>query len=225
MRKLLKKSGLSLVETLITIVITVLLALGIDAGMNAASRVYTEAAFTTDSATLAGIVNTALGDLLRYAKDVRVPMQDDEFVDELGTFFVKYNEDTKTYTKVTDIGASYKDTAGDLTTQPLFVFSSKEYGIQDAYFFLNTDVKTKASHGMLQLRSLRNNISYNLINAGAYPDLEIRNFEIECPFDEASAVPRPKGYFTIHYEICSVSDPENQDKVREVDYCVRLMNF
>lgn len=79
MRKLKSRAGLSLMETLVALLILVLLVAGMGAGISAGSRVYRETEFESDSAALARILNTALGDVLRWSEDVTVA-EDGNFV-------------------------------------------------------------------------------------------------------------------------------------------------
>lgn len=70
MKKLQSKQGFTLVEVLTGLLILVFLVVGMGTGMDAGSRVYQESVFETNSATLAGILNTALGDVLRHSERV-----------------------------------------------------------------------------------------------------------------------------------------------------------
>lgn len=67
-KKRFNRSGFTLMETLVTLVILVLLVLGMDAGINSGMRVYDDATFYADSRTLAAMVDTTLGDLFRYSQ-------------------------------------------------------------------------------------------------------------------------------------------------------------
>lgn len=70
MMKKLNKSGLTLMETLVALLILVMLVLAMDYCTNSAMGVFKEATFTADSATLSGILNTSLADVLRYSEEV-----------------------------------------------------------------------------------------------------------------------------------------------------------
>ena len=72
MKKIASKSGFTLIEMLATLLILVFLILGIDTGMDSAVRVYDEAKFEANSASMANIVNTSLGDILRYSDNLTV---------------------------------------------------------------------------------------------------------------------------------------------------------
>ena len=149
MRKLKNKAGFSLIELLCALLILVLLVMGIGTGMDAGMNIYEDATFEAESASLAGILNTSLGDILRYSQNIRI--NNDKLEDSSGSYVVKE-----------DVG---------------FVFTNIEYGIQDAYFY--TPMKEgNVSMGVLQMKNLRNANVVELVNTGAYPDLVISNFKI-----------------------------------------------
>ena len=93
-----------------------------------------------------------------------------------------------------------------------FVFTSYDYRIQDAYFYLPEDANGNAK-GVLQMKNLRNGSIVDLVNTGAYPDLQLSGLEVV--FD------KDNGIFTIRYIISSISDPA---KTRDISHVVRLMN-
>lgn len=70
MKKLKRKSGLTLIEMIISILILVFMVIGIGPGMDTAAKIYRESTFDTDSAMLADVINNTMGDILRYAEDV-----------------------------------------------------------------------------------------------------------------------------------------------------------
>lgn len=181
MKRQRKNAGFTLIEMLVALLIMVMLVMGMGVGMDAGSRIYRDATFEADSATLAGILNTSLGDILRYSINVREP--------------------------------SASEAEGIEDSNVTFVFTSLDYGIQDAYFYESTTT------GALQMKNLRNAKTVELVNTGAYPDLKVSGFRI-------SYSPRVNpgiegGYFEISYTISSATDPE---KTREVQSIVRLMN-
>ena len=187
MKKLKSNAGFTLIEILVALAILVVLVVGMGASMNAGTRIYHEATFESDSASMAGILNTNLGDILRYSQDIRVntgSMEDSE-----GTYHS--------------------------ATKVPFVFTNLEYGIQDAYFEI---VSIEDSDGVLQMKSLKNTKSMDLVNTGAYPGLKITEFQIE--YVPASATLRG-GYFNVSYKIYSNSD---EDLSRDVTAVIRLMN-
>lgn len=193
MTKQKKNAGFTLIEMLVALLIMVFLVLGMGVGMDAGSRIYRDANFESDSATLAGILNTSLGDILRYSINVKetdpVPAGTDE------------------------------ETAAQIAEDDVdFVFTSLDYGIQDAYFYtpIGDDGTVK---GVLQMKNLRNNKVVELVNSGAYPELVVSNFSITYSPRVAPGV--EGGYFEISYIISSASDSE---KTREVSTIVRLMN-
>lgn len=79
MKKLKTKAGMSLMEVMVALLIMVLLVVGMGTGMDAGMRVYADAHFESSSASLAGTLNTALTDVLRYANVVREPNEGETF--------------------------------------------------------------------------------------------------------------------------------------------------
>lgn len=71
MKKLKSKAGLTLMEMMAALLVMVLLVVGMGTGMDAGMRVYRDSQFESDSAALADILNTSMGDLLRYAENVK----------------------------------------------------------------------------------------------------------------------------------------------------------
>jgi len=67
-KKLKSKAGMTLIEMLASLIIVVLLAVGMNTGMTAGLRVYTEASSDARISALASNINTALTDILRYAE-------------------------------------------------------------------------------------------------------------------------------------------------------------
>lgn len=190
MKKLKNQSGFTLIELLVALVILICLVIGIGVGMDAGSRIYSDAIFEADSANLAGILNTAVGDILRYSEGVQE--NTDKLEDSVGGYVMK-------------------DTAP-------FVFTSYDYGIQNAYFVTNSTT------GVVQLKNLNNEHTVELINTGAYPDLMIKDFKVtyeKAVKDATTGAVTSGGYFIATYEIHSTTDT---DKVRNVEYIVRRMN-
>ena len=70
-KKLKNKAGMSLMEVMVALLVMVLLVVGMGTGMDAGMRVYGDATFEANGATLAGYLNTALTDVLRYAQDIK----------------------------------------------------------------------------------------------------------------------------------------------------------
>lgn len=202
MKKLNNNAGFTLIEMLAVVLILVVLTMGIGKTMDAGIQIYRDATFESDSATLAGILNTSLGDILRYSAEIRVnegtaadPTKG--FLDSSGSYLMKEN-----------VG---------------FVFTNYEYGIRDAYFYTHVFADS-SSYGVLQMRNLKNADVVELVNTGAYPDLAVTNFLItyvpEGAIDSSGNSLRG-GYFEIEYEIIS----ENNDQLkRKVETVIRLMN-
>ena len=149
MNKIRNKTGMTLMEMMTALLIMVLLVMGIGVGMDSGSRIYREAVFESDSAMLAGTLNTSLGDILRHSCEIR----------ENEGVFETFSGD---YLLKEDVG---------------FVFTNYEYGIQDAYFYTPI-YEDGTSKGVLQMKNLRNAEVTELLNKGAYPQLAVSNFEI-----------------------------------------------
>ena len=149
MKKLKQKLGFTLIEMMAALLILVLMVVGMDAGMSAATRAYSDANFEAASGSLAGILNTAVGDILRYSEDVIVKTAPDRFVDADGTILDKVD----------------------------FVFTNYEYGVRNAYFYTTVHADGSSS-GTLQIKNLQNSTVAELVNTGSYPGLEISNFVI-----------------------------------------------
>lgn len=181
-----KNAGFSLIEMLCALLITVFLVMGIGVGMDAGTRVYGEATFEAESATLAGIVNTSIGDILRYSVNVR-----------------ELSDQEQANYGVSEVG---------------FVFTSVDYGIQDAYFYIQPSAEGEYL-GVLRMKNLKNTNMVELVNTGAYPDLGISNFTITYSPRTGAGV--KGGYFEVAYDIFSTSD---SGKSRSVATIVRLMN-
>lgn len=199
MKKLKKNAGFTLVEMLAVVLILVILTMGMGKTMDAGVQIYRDATFEADSATLSGILNTALGDILRYSTEIRIneataanPTAAGGFRDSTGTILLKE-----------DVG---------------FVFTNYEYGIRDAYFYTQV-FADNTSKGALQMRNLKNADIVELVNTGAYPDLAVTNFVIT--YVEEGAEGKRGGYFEITYDIVS----ESHDNLkRNVTTYIRLMN-
>ena len=185
MKKSRRNSGFSLIELLCALLILVILVIGIGVSMDAGVGIYCDATFEAESATLAGILNTSLGDILRYSVDVRETTAEEK---------LEHGSDVE------------------------FVFTSLDYGIQDAYFYIPPHI-SGGTMGPVQMKNLRNPAVVELVNTGAYPDLVVSNFEIEYSPREDAGV--KGGYFEISYLISSETDAA---KTRSVETIVRLMN-
>jgi len=201
MRKLANNSGMTLIELLAALAILVVLVMGMGATMDAGVQVYQEAIFESDSAALAGILNSSLGDILRYSTEIDI------------------NEGTEA-----DLTHAFVDSSGTyiLKDQVGFVFTNYEYGIRDAYFYTPV-FADNTSKGVLQMRNLKNPNIVELVNSGAYPDLVVSNFKIICQMKDVPGSANEKSieYFTVTYDIFHESNPELSRKVSTV---IRLMN-
>ena len=195
MKKLKKKGGFSLIEMMCALLILVLLIMAIDVGFKAGGTIYQEATFEAESATLAGILNTALGDILRYSIGVR---------ETTATEREKYGNDV-----------GIPDASGNGV---YYVFTSLDYGIQDAYFYVPFH-ENGTNMGALQMKNTRNPNVVELVNTGAYPNLVVSDFRITYSQRKAPGV--EGGYFEISYLITSELD---SSKTRMVETIVRVMN-
>lgn len=148
MKKIKNHAGFSLIEMLTAIAILVLMIGGMGTGLSAGVHAYSEAMFESNSAALEGIINAAIGDVLRYSEEV-VP------------------NPAKKDSSVPGFKAENGDVFGK--DQLDFVFSNFEYGVRNAYFRLD-DSKT-----ILQLKELQRTEPVKLVNSGAYPDLAVSN--------------------------------------------------
>lgn len=68
--KLKNRSGMTLMEIMVSILILTILVVGMGTGMSTALEVYKKANFESKSATLADTVNTSMSDVLHYAQNV-----------------------------------------------------------------------------------------------------------------------------------------------------------
>lgn len=187
MKKTRKNAGFSLIELVCTLLILVLLVMGIGVGMDTGSKIYRDATFESDSAMLAGILNTSLGDYLRYAEVMETDTMSDLLPSGMTTFNLPY------------------------------VYTNYEYGIRMGYFYL--PIENNVAKGSLKIKSLHDEKTINLVNAGAYPDMQVQNFQISfTPRDEDGV---EGGYCVVTYEILSKNDASQK---REVEMIVRLMN-
>lgn len=200
MKKMRNNAGFSLLEMLVAIAILVILVVAIGTSMEAGTRIYKDATFESESGTLAGILNTSMGDILRYSINVR----DEEYL-------LSRNADFE----VPADAVCYKNKKEN---DQFFVFTSIDYGIQDAYFYLKPHSSGK-NMSVLYMNNLRNGRTTELVNTGAYPDLLVSDLNLVYQPRLGNGV--EGGYFDIEYKIKSASDP---NKIRDVHTIVRLMN-
>ena len=80
MKKLRSSRGMTLMEVLVSILILVLLVIGMGTGMNSGMEVFQVSRFEANSASLAGIIDTALGDTLRHAETIHLTKDRGDFV-------------------------------------------------------------------------------------------------------------------------------------------------
>lgn len=191
-----KNGGFTLLEMMCAMLIMIFLIIGMGVGVNSGLQIYQDATFESESATLAGILNTSLGDILRYSIDIR-EVTTEELLEQGDTVGIPHADNSVT---------------------KRYVFTSIDYGIQDAYFYIppHTDGGNK---GPVQLKNLRNPAVVELVNTGAYPNLVVSGFTIVYYPRKAPGV--EGGYFDISYTISSETDTT---KTRTVQTIVRVMN-
>lgn len=197
MKKVLhSQSGFTLVEMLVTVAILAILVVAMSTGMNTAMRVYKESIFQSNSASLAGMMNTTLGDMLRYSSDV----YEKETVTEAdGSTKTVYKLDAQKLVGVVDSGNSD------------FLFSNMEYGAKHAYIFVDS------TNGTVRIKNAVGEQVRDILNTGAYPDLKI-----EAVVDaDGKWITYRDGVFTITYAIVST---ENSEYRRSETTVVRLLN-
>lgn len=195
MNKKRANGGFSLIEMLCALLILVLLTMGIGVSMDAGVNIYRDATFEAESATLSGILNTSLGDILRYCIDIDLVSPEEALEHGSDAGIPHISDPSKRY-----------------------VFTSLDYGIQDAYFYIPPHL-SGGNMGPVQLKNLKNGNVVELVNTGAYPDLVVTDFQIH--FSPRIAPGIEGGYFEISYTIYSTTD---STKTRNVETIVRVMN-
>ncbi len=183
MKRLKTKKGMTLVEMLVTLLILVFLIVGIGTCMSSAIRIYDEATFEADSATLAGIVNNTLSDILRFST-VR---NDGTYIDYEGT---KRNDLTYVFTS-TDYSIA----------EAYFIISENEdrtNGVIQLGSLRNSNVRELINTGAypnLMIDKATFHIDYVSDGEHAESGTELRG-----------------GYFKISYDIYSTLKPDTFNK-------------
>lgn len=194
MKKLKNKGGFTLIEMMAALLILVLLVVAMGYVMDSASQVYEASTFESQSGSLSGILNTALGDILRYS-----------------------------YT-VTKNDGTMKDSAGNHVAEEDvgFFFTSLDYGIRDGYFYAPWH-PDGTYQGVLQIKNLHDSNVVELVNAGSYPNMAVSNFHITyvAPGAIVGGTPVRGGYFDIKY---TIFDRYHASRSRDVSCIVRRMN-
>lgn len=191
MKKLTSKGGFTLIEMLATLLILVFLVLGIGTGMDSAVRIYDEAKFESNSASMANIVNTSLGDILRYSDNLTVADPNEGFVDSSNT-------------RVPNVE---------------FVFTNYEYGVRDAYFSLRDSANN--DDGILRMRNLSNGNIVELVNTGTYPDMRIGDFVLKYKELGKDDSGNPTGgYFEVTYTVYSDKNNDLTKDVKYIIRCM-----
>ena len=194
MKKLKNCAGFSLLEMLAAVGILVILVVGMQAGITAGVREYGDAVFESNACALADIMDTTLGDILRYSEDIELN---------------PHLENPKV--------PGFQDSYGNILTpdQVRFEFCNYEYGIRNGYFW------DGSSEGCVQIKDLQNNPIREVVNTGAYPDLRIEIDEITFyPPDPGTKA--PENYFHVHYKIFDTKKDTRAPK--DIEYTVRRLN-
>ena len=153
-RKLRNNSGFTLIELLVTILILVILVIAIGDGMDAASRIYKQSVFYSNSSTLASMLNTSFEDLFRFSEQIYTRV-DGDYITADGHMIS---------------GSSVPGT-------PALLFTNEEYGARNAYVFLS-DEEEGESVSPIRIRNVFGGQVRDLLTTGSYPNLKIENLEI-----------------------------------------------
>ena len=147
--------GFTLIEMLVAVIVIVLLVIGIGTGIRAAIRAYNESIFESECGTLSDILNTTVGDALRYSENVQV--------DGDGFTFTNYDYNVKNAVFTLDenghIVITFTDADGNTVTVPAvndgayadgitvtaLNIVAKETGEPGAYYFDVSYTLTNAS--------------------------------------------------------------------------------
>lgn len=177
-----RRAGFTLIELLASMLILVFMVVGMGSGLAAASRIYKESVFESDSAMLASMVDTSVGDLLRYSQQIQASP-----------------------------AGGFQDSQGTPLADVSFVFTSPDYGVTDAYFYVSG--AQDARPGLLQMKTLHSTAPHDLLNQGAYPNLGIRDFV--ASYDSTAQL------FTVSYTVYSLKD---ETRTRSETCTIRLLN-
>lgn len=178
MKKRNGKSGMTLLEMLVSLLILTLLVTAMGTGMELARKIYEDAVFESESAALAAIVNTALGDVLRYAENVHTPEDRDAVGNPVG--------DT--------VGFVFTNTEYGL---PDVYFQTGSGADKDGGILILRSLRLGEGSCSIQ--------ETPLVNSGAYPNLEITNFS--ATYVVPGSEGKRGGYFYITYTIRNCRDP------------------
>lgn len=199
MKKLKSKAGMTLMEIMVSLLIMTLLVVGMGTGMTTGMRVYNDAAFEAESASLAGILNTALGDVLRYAE-----------VQTIGDPIENGGNITQSFV-FTNLEYGVRDV--------YFVTSASEEGGQ-AFLKLKsssgaeTDLINTGAYPDLSIQDF--SIQY------CPPASPGTSVTYTLTFGDGTSISTTEGgFFHISYDVVSLSDT---DKTHHAETIVRLMN-
>lgn len=108
----------------------------------------------------------------------------------------------------------FQDAHGNILTRGKvpFLFTNVEYGVQDAYLCLQDNV--------FEICDLKGSESVELVNAGAYPNLSVKDFKLTYVSPEEDTAGNT-GYAEVSYVIQSLSNPSLSKQISTV---IRFMN-
>lgn len=148
MKKLKSKKGFTLIEMLVCVVTLMLISLICTTGMNMASQSYNKSMFESNSQALEYMLNTSIGDMLRYSKDVTVEEDDIFFTNEV------YNINNGKLLVEDGYFTILRDK--DTTQKALIVAATNYVGgmyIEGSSFTLEYDPSTKVYTGTYKIKS------------------------------------------------------------------------
>ena len=194
MKKLKNNAGFSLIEMLLAIAVLVLLIVGMQSGLDAGVHAYGESMFESNSAALAGILNSAIGDVLRYAEDIvdydTVPEGAPAGADKVNFYFTNYEYGVRdAYLKLDTYDAGSEN----------IIF--KIAGWKEVY---ETSLVTTGAYPDLTVQPV-----------------DDRTPLVRFVPSDGDATNGPENYFNVKYKIVDMRDAS---RTKEVTATIRLMN-
>lgn len=196
-KKLKSNRGFTLVELLAALAIVVMMSLMMSVGVSVGASVQRESTFVAESDLLASTVNTALGDVLRYAK-VRVVEPAAPGGEEAASY--EQLEAMKTLLKNEDGDQCLIDTDGYGIAGGAVVLDSYGGDATKKRLAISQYVTKTVSDDPSNPSTTTEEKVYYLVSHGIYTNLEIQNsgdHKFELTYIEDGA----KKYFHIHYWI------------------------
>ena len=211
-KKLKSNRGFTLVEMLTALAIVVMMSLMMSVGASVGTAVQRESTFVAESDVLASTVNTALGDVLRYAKVREVA--------PAGGEGAPTNEQIE----------AEKTLLTDSTGTKKLLIDTDGYGISGGAICLDTykgkgrlavsQYVTQSEDGDVSKAVTEEKIAY-LVSHGIYTNLVIMK-DATHPFTLKYEVDGTKKYFYVHYWIAEANASEPMTK--EVESYFRVAN-